>query len=378
VRSVVVLGSTGSVGRTTLDVVKRLKDRFRVVGLAARRSWKLLAEQAREFGPDMVALVEPHPGFSELVPAGTEVVSGPRAVEEAASWPEADLVVNALVGSCGVVPTLRAIAAGHDVCIANKETLVVAGEIVSKEVAETGVNLIPIDSEHSALSLCLMGRRPEEVGRLVLTASGGPFRTGPEDLAGVSPCDALRHPVWSMGSKITIDSATMMNKGLEVIEAHWLFGIAQSRIAVLVHPQGVVHGMVEFRDGSTIACLGPADMAIPVQNALTYPEVLTTAKGACDLASLGSLEFLEPDAERFPCLGLARQALRIGGTMPAALSAADEVAVERFLAGELSFGAIPQLIQEIMARHRPTANPSLENVLVADSWAREVARRLPC
>ncbi len=377
-KSVVVLGSTGSVGRTTLDVVKRLKDRFRVVGLAARRSWKLLAEQAREFGPDLVALVEPHPGFNEMVPSGTEVVSGPRAVEEAASWPDADLVVNALVGSCGVVPTLRAITAGHDVCIANKETLVVAGEIVSKEVAERGVSLIPVDSEHSALSLCLRGRRPEEVRRLVLTASGGPFLSEPEDLAGVSPSDALRHPVWSMGSKITIDSATMMNKGLEVIEARWLFGVAQSRITVLVHPQGVVHGMVEFRDGSTIACLGPADMAIPVQNALTYPEVLTTDRGACDLSSLGRLEFLKPDTKRFPCLELARQALRVGGTMPAVLSAADEVAVERFLAGELSFSAIPRLVHEIMARHHPTKNPSLENILAADSWARETTRRIPC
>jgi 1-deoxy-D-xylulose-5-phosphate reductoisomerase len=378
VKRVVVLGSTGSVGRTTLEVIRRLPEEFSVIGLAARRSWQVLVEQAQTFGPEVAGLVEPPESFADLVPQGTRSLTGPGCLSDIASWPGADVVVNALVGSCGLVPTLRAMAAGHDVCIANKETLVVGGEIVSREAARRGIRLIPVDSEHSAVAQCLRGRDPDEVMQLVLTASGGPFLTEPEDLSAVSPGDALRHPVWAMGSKISVDSATFMNKGLEVIEAHWLFGVPQERIAVLVHPQGIVHGLVEFRDGSTIACLAPPDMSIPIQNALTYPALLSNPVQACDLAATGSLEFTEPDGVRFPCLGLARDALRTGGTMPAVLSAADEVAVERFLAGEIPFPAIADAVAEAMAQHSPVTHPSLDAVLDADSWAREIVRGYRC
>jgi 1-deoxy-D-xylulose-5-phosphate reductoisomerase len=365
------------VGQTTLEVVRRLRAEFAVVGLAAGRNWERLAEQAKEFRPEVVGLADPPPDFERVLPEGTRLIPGGEGLSEVAAWPEADLVMNSLVGSCGLVPTLRAIAAGRDVCIANKETLVVGGEIVSRTAQQNGVRLIPVDSEHSAVDLCLRGRRRGEVTRLVLTASGGPFLNGPPDLGSVSPEQALRHPVWTMGSKITVDSATMMNKGLEIIEAHWLFGVPASRIGVVVHPQGVVHGMVEFRDGSTIACLGPPDMAIPVQNALTYPDVLGTPAEQTDLASLASLHFAEPDLERFPCLVLARQALESGGTMPAVLSAADEVAVERFLAGELTFTGIADLVAATMTRHVSVTDPSLEDLLSADSWARSVAREFP-
>jgi 1-deoxy-D-xylulose-5-phosphate reductoisomerase len=378
VKHVVVLGSTGSVGRTTLDVIRRLPEEFNVIGLAARRSWESLVQQAEAFRPEVVGLVDPPEFFADRLPEGTCSLTGPECLWDIASWPEADIVMNALVGSCGLVPTLRAIAAGHDVCIANKETLVVGGEIVSREALRMGVRLIPVDSEHSAVAQCLRGRAPDEVVQLVLTASGGPFLTEPEDLSDVSPRDALRHPVWAMGSKISVDSATLMNKGLEVIEARWLFDVPQEQIAVLVHPQGIVHGMVELRDGSAIACLAPPDMSIPVQNALTYPLVLSGPVRACDLATTGPLQFIEPDVARFPCLRLAREALQAGGTMPAVLSAADEVAVERFLAGEIPFPAIAQTVAEAMERHAPVGQPSLEAILEADSWAREVARRYRC
>ncbi len=377
-RRVIVLGSTGSVGRTTLEVIRRLPGQFNVIGLAARQSWQSLLEQTREFHPEVVALVDPPQSFARRLPENTHCLAGPEGLSEVASWPGADIVVNALVGSSGLVPTLSAIAAGRAVCIANKETLVVGGEIVSCEARRMGVNLIPMDSEHSAVAQCLRGREPEEVRRLVLTASGGPFLTEPVDLSAVSPGDALRHPVWSMGSKITVDSATLMNKGLEVIEARWLFDVPQDRISVVVHPQGIVHGMVEIRDGSMIACLAPPDMSIPVQNALTYPSVLSNLVTACDLVSTGPLEFIEPDLARFPCLRLAREALEAGGTMPAVLSAADEVAVERFLANEIPFPAIAEIVAEAMAQHERVEQPSLDAVLEADAWARDVARRHLC
>jgi 1-deoxy-D-xylulose-5-phosphate reductoisomerase len=378
VKQVVVLGCTGSVGRTTLGVIRRFPGAFRVIGLAARRNWQSLLGQVDEFHPEVVALADPPESFSRRLPEGTHFLAGPEGVGDVASWARADLVVNALVGSCGLVPTLRAISAGHDVCVANKETLVVGGELVSREAARMGVSLIPVDSEHSAVDLCLRGREREEVRRLILTASGGPFLTEPEDLSSVTPRDALNHPVWQMGSKITVDSATLMNKGLEIIEARWLFDVPQERISVLVHPQGLVHGLVEFRDGSTIACIAPPDMAIPVQNALTYPSVLTGATAACDLVSTGPLQFVEPDVGRFPCLRLAREALDSGGTAPTVLSAADEVAVERFLAGEIPFPAIADLVEEAMAQHEPVRCPSLQDILATDSWARDVARRYRC
>ncbi len=377
-KGVIVLGSTGSVGDTTLDVLRSLPDMFRVVGLAARKSWQRIAEQAREFRPEVVALADPPEGFEQQLPAGTRFLAGQDAINQAASWHGADIVVNALVGSCGLVPTLQAIAAGRDVCIANKETLVVGGELVCAEAARMGATLIPMDSEHSAVAQCLRGRQAEEIRRVILTASGGPFVSEPQDLSAVTPDDALAHPVWTMGAKITIDSATMMNKGLEIIEAHWLFDLPQTRIGVLVHPQGLVHGMVEFRDGSTIACLGPPDMRIPVQNALTHPEVCSNPLPPCDLGTLGTLRFREPDLARFPCIGLAREALEAGGTMPAVLSAADEVAVERFLAGDIPFPAIADVVAAAMTQHRPMREPSLDAILTADSWARSIARDIRC
>ncbi len=378
-KRVAILGSTGSVGVTTLDVIGRSHERFEAVALAAGRNVRRLREQMERFQPRIVSVLTPEdareirdttPGYRGEILAGEE---GLRAV---ATCREADVVVSALVGAVGLLPTLEAIRAGKTIALANKEVMVVAGELVTREAAARGVRILPVDSEHSAVFQALADHPPEAVRRIVLTASGGPFLHTPiERLARVTPTDALQHPTWKMGSKITIDSATLMNKGLEVIEARWLFGVDASRIAVIVHPQSVVHSMVEFVDGSVMAQLAIPDMAIPVAYALAYPERMPLPHlPRLDLTAGQGLTFFNPEEKKFPCLGLAYRALLRGGDAAAVLNAANEVAVERFLGGDLRFTDIPRLIEDVLESHPTAAGDTLEGLLAADRWAREAAR----
>lgn len=377
-KGLAILGSTGSIGVTTLDVVGRFPDRFRVEALAAGRKVALLAEQAELFRPRLVSLADASAAreFRERLPSFEgEVLHGPAGLEAVATAEGASLVVSALVGAVGLLPTLRAIEAGRDVALANKEVLVVAGELVTTKARQHGVSLLPLDSEHNAIFQVLAGHRREDVRRLVLTASGGPFlRRAAEDLFRVTREDALRHPTWNMGEKITIDSASLMNKGLEVIEAHWLFGLPADQIDVLVHPQSIVHSMVEYVDGSVLAQMGVPDMAIPISFVLAYPERLPMGHlPRLDLVRAARLEFESPDRTRFPCLGLAYRALQEGGTVPAVLNAANEVAVEAFLAGRIGFMGLPQLVERVLDRHAPLPAQDLETLLHADDWARSEA-----
>ncbi len=366
-----ILGSTGSIGRQTLEVVASLPDRFRVVGLAAGQNVTLLAEQARRFRPQLVCC-EREEGYlrAQLVEQGLPCRWA--SMEEMASHPGVDLVVAATVGRAGLGPTLAAVRAGKTVAIANKEVLVMAGHLVRVEAQRHGAGLRPIDSEHSAIWQCLWGEDPTAVARMFLTASGGPFRDTPlDELARVTAEEALRHPTWQMGPKITVDSATLLNKGLECIEARWLFDVPLERIEVVLHRESVVHSLVEFRDGSIKAQLGLPDMRLPIQCALTYPERVAGANlGRLDLKTVGTLNFEVPDMRRFPCLGLALEAGQRGGSYPTVLAAADEVAVQHFLAGHIGFLDIAPLIEGALAAHRPLANPNLEEVLAADAWAR--------
>ncbi|WP_334109456.1 1-deoxy-D-xylulose-5-phosphate reductoisomerase [Thermodesulfitimonas autotrophica] len=375
-RGIAVLGSTGSIGRQTLAIVQEFPERFVVRGLAAGRNWELLLEQTCRFRPQAVALLEKEDALrlKAALPPGvkTTVYWGREGLLQVATLPDAAIVLTAVTGAAGLEPTLAAIEAGKDIALANKETLVAAGEIVVGRVREKGVRLLPVDSEHSAVWQCLDGRRG--VAGIILTASGGPFRElSPEALARVTPDQALRHPTWQMGPKITVDSATLMNKGLEVIEAHWLFGVPYDNIRVLVHPQSIVHGMVEFTDGNLMACLSITDMRLPILYALSYPERLANSLPRLDLAAVGRLSFEEPDAERFPALRLAYTAGKTGGTMPAVLNAANEVAVAAFLAGELPFTGIPEVVERVMAWHKVEEKPELPAILSADRWARAVA-----
>jgi len=380
-RSIALLGSTGSVGVSTLALVERFPDRFRAVSLAAGRNVELLAEQVRRHEPELVSVADDAcaadlrarvPGFAGRIVAGAE---GPRAVATHAS---ADIVLSALVGALGLEPTLAAIESGKDVALANKEVLVVAGALVTRAARERGVRLLPVDSEHNAIFQALHGHDRNEVRRLILTASGGPFlRHTVADLAHVTRADALKHPTWKMGPKITIDSATLMNKGLEVIEAHWLFDVEPERIDVVIHPQSIIHSMVEYIDGSVLSQMAVPDMTIPIGYALAYPERLPlTHLRTLDLPAAGELTFVEPDLERFPCLGLAYRALRAGGTMPAVLNAANEVAVERFLAEDLCYRDVPAVVAAVMDAHTSTPATDLATLLAADRWARERARTL--
>ncbi|MBI4468612.1 MAG: 1-deoxy-D-xylulose-5-phosphate reductoisomerase [Acidobacteria bacterium] len=381
---IALLGSTGSIGGSTLDVVRRLKDRFEIVTMAAGRRIDRLVEQIIEFSPKYVAVAGPSE-LDELRSRWNAGVSGPlpelgcgtEGLIDCVEAAEIDFVVAALVGALGLPPTYRALELGKCVTLANKETLVVAGQLMTRKAKETGAALIPIDSEHNALHQCLHGASRSEVARLVLTASGGPFRALPaEDFSGITVEAALRHPTWVMGPKITIDCATLMNKGLEVIEASWLFGFPAEQIDVLIHPQSIVHSMVEFVDGSMIAQLGVTDMRFAIQYALTYPERMPTSLPRLDLAGAGRLEFESPDFDRFPCLGLAYEAMSRSGTAPAVLNAANEVAVQAFLDGGLTFTEIPRMIRRILDEHIPESIESLDHVLGADQWARSRARRL--
>ncbi len=379
VKRVSILGSTGSIGRSALEVVSSLAGEVEVVGLAAGANGALLAEQTRAFRPRLAALGDAAqgPAFAAAVAGtGVRVGAGPEGVAEVAALPEADIVISAMVGFAGLRPTLAAVRAGKDVALANKEALVAGGHLVrAAQLAGSG-RIFPVDSEHAALSQCLEGCRNGDVKRLVLTASGGPFWGKPAaEVAAATPAAALAHPVWNMGPKITIDSATLMNKGLEVIEAHWLFDMPWDRIDVLIHPQSVVHSLVEMVDGSYVAQLAVADMRLPLQYALTYPErrAARFAAEPLELARVGRLEFARPAPEDFPCFGLAVAAGRAGGVRPAVMSAANEVAVERFLAGEIPFGGIAEVIAAVLADAKQTAADTYEDVARADGWARERA-----
>ena len=377
-KGLAILGSTGSIGTNVLRVVDAFPDRLSVVGLAAGTSVERLAEQVARYRPRIVSVADAAAleRLSRLVDlAGLRAVCGTPGMVEVATREDASMVVASAVGAVGLVPTYRALEAGKDVALANKETLVMAGELMLARARETGARLLPIDSEHCALHECLDGRRVEEVSRLLLTASGGPFRNRPrESFPLITREEALAHPTWRMGPKITIDSATLMNKGLEVIEARWLFGVPADKIDVIVHPQSVVHSLVELVDGTVLAQLGVTDMRMPIQYALSYPERWPAAIPGLDFSKLMQLEFAPPDRAKFPCLGLAYRALEQGGTAAASLNAANEEAVAAFLDGRTSFDGIPATIEDVLDAEPPTAAVALEDVLEADRRARELAR----
>lgn len=373
-----ILGSTGSIGVSTLEIVAEHPNRFQVVALTAGRNLALLEEQIARFRPEVVAVSDQENAqrLKERVgPNGPRVLFGVDGLVACAAESPADIVVSAIVGAAGLEPTLAAIEAGRDVALANKESLVIAGELVMAAVVRSGCRLFPVDSEHSAIFQSLEGHRKSDVRRLILTASGGPFRNWSlDDLQDVTPKDALAHPNWTMGRKITIDSATMMNKGLEVIEAHWLFDVPVDDIAVHIHPESIVHSLVEYVDGALIAQLGTPNMKTPIAYALSYPERLTLDLPALDLCRLRQLNFTAPDSQCFPCLGLAYDAIRSGGTTPAVLNAANELAVEAFLQEKIVFLDIPRIIGKVMAQHSNTTASSLESILAADTWARQAAQ----
>lgn len=384
-KAISILGSTGSIGTNALRVTASFPDAFRVVGLAGGRNLERLAAQVAQTQPEIVScLDEAGAGrLQEMLRARgypihrTRFVCGERGNIEVACHSAATLVLSAIAGAAGLVPTYRALEAGKHIALANKEALVMAGQLMMDKARERGIEILPVDSEHNAIHQCLRGNNRKEVKRLILTASGGPFRETPKaELARVTPQQALNHPTWSMGRKITIDSATLMNKGLEVIEARWLFDVSPQEIDVAVHPQSIVHSLVEFIDGSVLAQLGPTDMRIAIQYALTYPERWQCPVPSLDLGRLASLEFHEPDLDKFPCLGLAYRVLRAGGTAPAALNAANEVAVQAFLERMIPFGEIPHIIESVLDRHPTQEASSLEAVLEADAGARAQARKL--
>ena len=379
-KKVSILGSTGSIGQSTLSVIKSLGDRFAVNALAAGRDLDGLITQILRFRPSLVSVSSESdvPVLRSRLRAASvkmpEIAWGDEGLIQVACADGSDIVVSATVGAVGFLPTYRALSLGRRVCLANKETLVMAGELMTGAARTSGAELLPVDSEHNALHQCLRGERLDEVKRLILTASGGPFREMPiEKMREATVNEALNHPTWQMGSKITIDSATLMNKGLEVIEAGWLFGFQPDRISTVVHPQSIVHSMVEMVDGSIIAQLGVTDMRLMIQYALTYPERFPTELPPLQLDQLSGLEFFEPDLERFPCLGLAYDAMRAGGTMPAAMSAANEIAVAAFLEQRIPFMDIPRIIGLTMDAHDTEPCTSIESVLEADRWARSHA-----
>ncbi len=373
-----ILGSTGSIGVSTLEIVAAHPDRFQVVALTAGSNLTLLKQQIEAFSPKVAVVLADDAAkqLREQLPgAKTEILSGVSGLITAATMPETEMVVAAIVGAAGLVPTAAAVQAGKDVALANKETLVTAGHLFMRMVADKGVKLYPVDSEHSAVFQSMEGHRSEDIEKIILTASGGPFLNTPAAmLENVTVQDALNHPNWSMGKKITIDSATMMNKGLEVIEARWLFDVPPEKIDVNIHPQSIIHSMVEYIDGCVIAQLGTPDMKAPIAYALSYPERVATGVKPLDLTALSGLTFFKPDLERFRCLGLAYRAMGDGESMPAVMNAANEIAVEAFLGGRIGFTGIARLIERTMDAHVPRNLAHIEDVLLADRWARDAAR----
>lgn len=378
-KAITLLGSTGSIGTQTLDIVSEHPDQFRLVGLAARNNVELLAQQIRQFRPQIAAICNP-----DLLPSLKEAISdldvqpilleGEAGVVEVARYGDAEVVVTGIVGCAGLLPTIAAIQAGKDIALANKETLIAGGPVVLPLIQAQNVKLLPADSEHSAIFQCLQGVPQGGLRRILLTASGGAFRDLPvEQLASVTVADALKHPNWSMGRKITIDSATLMNKGLEVIEAHYLFGVDYDQIEIVIHPQSIIHSLIELRDTSVLAQLGWADMRLPLLYALSYPERIATNWEKLDLVKAGSLTFRAPDHHKYPCMKLAYAAGRAGGTMPAVLNAANEQAVALFLEEQITFLDIPRLIETVCDRHQAQhqTNPTLEDILESDRWARQ-------
>ena len=380
-KNVAILGSTGSIGVNALDVIRNNPSRFRIIALAAGRNVDLLKDQIEEFRPKVVSVIDE--GHARKLKAvlnpslGTEILFGDEGYREVATIREIKTVLSAMVGAAGLIPTMEAIEAGKDIALANKETMVMAGNLVVEKASEKGVKVLPVDSEHSAIFQCLVGHRGEDIRRIILTASGGPFlHLSEEELREVKPAQTLKHPNWQMGGKITIDSASLMNKGLEVIEAKWFFNVPIDRIQVQIHPQSIVHSLVEYIDGSVIAGLGVPDMRIPIAYALSFPERLYRGEPSLDLIKIGTLEFLDPDFDRFPSLKLAYDAGKIGGTMPAVLSAANEVVVEAFREEKIKFMDMPKIIERVLSSHRPKASPTLGEILEADNWARGEAIKL--
>lgn len=377
-KKIVILGSTGSIGENALRVATALPERLKVIGIASRTSSGRLLEQAAEFKVKHIALADPEASEAAryALPRGTTLHRGPEGVEELASMKEADLVLCAMVGMAGLKPVLSALSQGTDVAIATKEVLVAAGRMVMACAARNKARLLPVDSEHSAIFQCLEGKPASSIRRLILTASGGPFAHRSDlDFDRVTAAQALKHPRWNMGRKVSVDSATLMNKGLEIMEAHWLFGIPYDRIDVVIHPESIVHSLVEFVDGSVLAQLSPPDMRFAIQHALTWPERADGGLPRLDLATLGCLNFSAPDPLRFPCLGLARKAAITGGTMPCVLNAANEIAVAEFLDGTIAFSGIWHTVEAVMNRHKSIPTPNLEQILHTDNWARQEARR---
>jgi 1-deoxy-D-xylulose-5-phosphate reductoisomerase len=375
-KRVVLLGSTGSIGTSTIKVAEDLPEHIRLVGLAAGNNAELLLKQTLKHRPEAISICDPGKAreLENTLGTSTRVHSGEEGLVALATLSSADIVLIAIVGTAGLQPALAAIRAGKDIAVASKEILVMAGEIVMREAQKNGVRVLAVDSEHSAIFQCLDGKPPESVRALWLTASGGPFRaTRKEEFTEITVERALRHPSWVMGRKITVDSATLFNKGLEMIEARWLFDVEIGRVRVVVHPQSIVHSLVEFVDGSMLAQLSTPDMCLPIQYALTYPERIGSDRVQTDLAKLGQLTFEEPDHERFPALDLARKAGEVGGTLPAVLNAANEMAVNAFISGRLRFPEISQTVARVMGSHAVVAKPTLAQILEADAWARQEA-----
>lgn len=376
-KRLVILGSTGSIGTNAADLVSRFPGRYRIVGLAARRNIRILEAQIRKFRPEIVAVAEKKAADDLKMRCrdlNVRVLSGREGIREVAAYPGSDMVLSAVVGSAGLEPTLAAIQAGKPLALANKEPLVMAGAVFREWAEKIGVPILPVDSEHSGVFQTLEARNRNEIRRIILTASGGPLiDMDPAEARSVKPGRALAHPTWKMGAKISIDSATLMNKGLEVIEAHHLFGLPPDRIDVSIHRQSIVHSMVEFVDGSVLAQMAIPDMRIPLSYALAHPDRPELDLPSLDLEKAGTLTFEPPDHERFPCLSYGYEALKAGGTMPAVLNASNEEAVGAYLREEVSFGSIAEIILETMNRHDPAARPGLEEILDADRWAREEA-----
>ena len=379
-KKITILGSTGSIGVNTLKVIESLPEEFEVYGLTARNNVDVMEEQVKKFNPRVAVLTDEKKAKELEERIGrreVKVYSNLEGLIKAVKAPEVNLVVSAIVGTTGLTPTLEAIRAGKDIALANKEILVMAGEVLIGEAKSRGVTILPVDSEHNAIFQCLQGRNSSEVNKIILTASGGPFYNLPkEELKKVTPPQALEHPTWEMGKKISVDSASLMNKGLEVIETQHLFGVDISRIEVVIHPQSIIHSLVEFVDGSILAQLGITDMRIPIQSALTYPEKLNNPLPKLDLAAIANLTFEEPDLNSFPCLSYAYEAARLGGTAPAVLNAANEIAVEEFLEARIGFLQIPEAVRMVMNKQNLVKNPALEDILEADEWARKEALKV--